>query len=125
MRLGGHDGILRFGDSQERAPGYVGRHIREESAVKRIRTEPIEPTLGPMPVFAVPAETMEITASPEETKRAKKVKQGTTRASEPQQIGTAYALSDGSIGVQLTSIPLDGKLIVRMPRARRGPDAHR
>ena len=88
--------------------------------MKRIRRKPIEPTPGAMPVFAVPTEVVEVTASAAAgSKRVKTAKQGTKRAvPPPQRIGTAYALSDGSIGVQLTSIPLDGKLIVQTPRAR-------
>ena len=71
-----------------------------------------------MAVFAVEDEIAEVSASVESGRRVKNVRRRKRPVSPEQRVGTAYTLSDGSIGIRLTAMPRNGKLVVRASRAR-------
>jgi hypothetical protein len=79
----------------------------------------MERTPDIMGVFTVPDEIVHVSASSGKGKRVKTTKRSQASVLPAQRIGTAYRLSDGSIGVQLTAVPRNGKLVVRAATTRK------
>jgi hypothetical protein len=72
-----------------------------------------------MPVFVVLPATAQAFATVNEEDSSRRVHTNITRPGKDfwQRVGTAYLQPDGSLSVQLTAMPVNGKLVIRPPHA--------
>jgi hypothetical protein len=69
-----------------------------------------------LPVFVVVPARVSVSAAHPSYKRSVPKGPVVEGSDFQQRVGTALRLKDGSFSVQLTAVPVDGRLLIRQPR---------
>lgn len=75
-----------------------------------------------MPVFVVFGATRELVASDTDEAVCAEEQPSTSSNDYWQRVGTARARADGGFDIQLTAVPLNGRLVIRPPKEHESID---